>query len=331
MIILVSLGLSFFFSLGLTAWLRRWLLRLAILDRPNARSSHALPVPRGGGWAILLAILGCFAWNILNLSNGHAYSWLMAGISLAALVSWQDDRKGVPAGIRLCLHIISAALGTLFWPQDMLLFGGALPIILDRTVTVVGWALYMNFYNFMDGIDGITGVETVSLATGVGLCLAAMGVVIPGFDVLTSVLVGASLGFLALNWHPAKIFLGDVGSVPMGYITGFCLLTLALHGQWAAAMILPMYYLADSGLTLARRALRGEKVWEAHREHFYQKAAARWKRHDRVALVILLTNAGLIALAATSAYVANAPAKLGLVAAAVALTTLTLRKLSVGR
>lgn len=331
MVIFVSLALSFLCSLGLTALLRRWLVMLSVLDHPNARSSHAVPVPRGGGLAIVFVLLATMAWNAAQTPQGQAYSWLAAGLCLSALISWRDDRKGVPAGVRLGFHVLAAALGTLFWPQDMLLFDGTVPLALDRAIAVMGWALYMNFYNFMDGIDGITGAETVSLAAGVGLCLAAAGLMVPGFDTLTAALAGASLGFLAHNWHPARIFLGDVGSVPMGYVTGFLLLTLALHGQWEAAGVLPMYYLADSGLTLLRRAARGEKVWEAHREHFYQKAAARWGRHDKAVFVVLQANAGLIALAATAAYVASAPIRLGLVAAAMAVTALTLRRLSLAR
>lgn len=327
MAILFPLVLCFLLSLGLAILLRRWLLDLEILDRPNARSSHTLPVPRGGGLAVVFTLLAALVWNAVSLPQGYTYSWLMAGVGTLALISWRDDRKGVPAGIRLCFHLFAAFLGTLFWPTDAFLFGGALPFALDRAVMVFAWALYMNLYNFMDGIDGITATETVSLAAGAGLSLAAAGLFVPGFHALTAAMIGASLGFLILNWHPAKIFLGDVGSVPLGYVTGFCLITLALRGQWAAAIILPMYYLGDSGLTLLRRALRGEKIWEAHREHFYQKAAARWKRHDKVTLAVATTNAGLIALAALSACFASVPAKLCLVATAAVLTGLTLRKL----
>ncbi|MER2520506.1 MAG: glycosyltransferase family 4 protein [Bdellovibrionales bacterium] len=327
MVVLLFLCLSFLLSLGLTIWLRRWLLKLAFLDCPNVRSSHRLPVPRGGGWAILGAILPGILWNHFTLPNGHAYSWLLAGLSLSALISWQDDRKGVPAGIRLIVHLVAAAMGTFFWLPDQMLLGGVLPLLIDRTLVIIGWAMYMNIYNFMDGIDGITGIETISLAVGVGLCLTAAGLFAPGLDVMTAVLVGASLGFLSLNWHPGKIFLGDIGSVPLGYLTGFCLLTLALHGEWAAAIILPMYYLTDSCLTIMRRALRGEKVWKAHCEHFYQKAAARWIRHDKVALIIMVSNIGLILLAVAAASVSLLSIKLGLIAAAAGLTALTLRRL----
>ena len=120
------------------------------------------------------------------------------------------------------------------------------------------------------------------------------------YSTLTLLLTGACLGFLALNWHPAKIFLGDVGSVPLGYLTGFLLISLAVKGCLAAAVILPLYYLADSGITLLRRLMKGEKIWQAHRRHFYQQAALALGRHDRVVYRIIIANIGLIAAALLS-------------------------------
>jgi UDP-N-acetylmuramyl pentapeptide phosphotransferase/UDP-N-acetylglucosamine-1-phosphate transferase len=198
------------------------------------------------------------------------------------------------------MHIFAACLGSLAFPPDAMLFNDALPFWLDRSIMIVGWAWFINLYNFMDGIDGITGAETISLATGVCLLLDAAGIVDPFTLNATLLLTGACLGFLALNWHPAKIFLGDVGSVPLGFLGGYILLALALHGHLIPAAILPLYYLADSGLTLARRALKGEKVWQAHRQHFYQQAAQGAGRHDRVVFLIIVANIALIGAASTA-------------------------------
>src|SRR6202012_503206 len=126
------------------------------------------------------------------------------------------------------------------------------------------------------------------------LVMTAASLIHPFADILALLLTGASLGFLVFNWHPAKIFAGDVGSVPLGYLTGFLLLVLAVHGQWAPALILPLYYLADTGITLAHRAARREKIWKAHREHFYQRATPGSARHDRIVLWISGVNVGLI-------------------------------------
>jgi UDP-N-acetylmuramyl pentapeptide phosphotransferase/UDP-N-acetylglucosamine-1-phosphate transferase len=185
-------------------------------------------------------------------------------------------------------------MGSLDLPPEATLLGGALPFWLDRAIMIVGWAWFINLYNFMDGIDGITSVETISIATGTCLVMDAVGIDDTFVDALTMLLTGACLGFLALNWHPAKIFMGDVGSVPLGFLTGFALLTLAAHGHLISALILPLYYLADSGITITKRALRGEKIWQAHRQHFYQRAAAGLGRHDRVVYRIIAANLALI-------------------------------------
>jgi UDP-N-acetylmuramyl pentapeptide phosphotransferase/UDP-N-acetylglucosamine-1-phosphate transferase len=124
-----------------------------------------------------------------------------------------------------------------------------------------------------------------------------VGINDPYLDFLTLILTGVCLGFLAYNWHPAKIFLGDIGSVPLGFLIGFCLITLAVKGYLIAALILPLYYFADSGITLGKRTMRGEKIWQAHRQHFYQKAALGVERHDKVVLWIIFANIGLISTA----------------------------------
>lgn len=297
--VLFSLGIilvTFVLALGLTARAKTVLLAKSLLDHPNERSSHTIPIPRGGGWALVLILVP--ALIIIAVCQGVllAHSGLIAGTLLLATISWWDDRKGVGAGKRLFLHFVSACLGSLAFSSDQMVFSGTLPFWLDRLLMIMGWAWFMNLYNFMDGIDGITGVETISLATGTCLVMIISGVTAPYTDILTLVLTGSCLGFLAFNWHPAKIFLGDIGSVPLGFLTGFILLSLAVHGQFIPALILPLYYLADSGITLSKRALRGEKIWLPHRQHYYQLAAHRLQGHDKVVYRILAANLTLIGL-----------------------------------
>ena len=158
---------------------------------------------------------------------------------------------------------------------------------------------FINLFNFMDGIDGIAGVEAVAVSAGcvlIGILYPA-AIVLPGFTLYALVIAAAAIGFLCWNWEPARVFLGDVGSVPMGYLLGVLLLVLAASGFWAAALILPAYYLADSGVTIVRRAIRGEKIWRPHASHYYQQAARRFGSHARVALAILYADAVLVALA----------------------------------
>src|SRR5262249_26313364 len=149
-------------TLGLTVRLRGLLLKRKVLDRPNARSSHSQPTPRGGGWALVIVlVLGMIAAAALQGAAGQ--TGLITGTLLLALISWLDDRGGVNAGIRLAAHIAAAFLGSLALHSDLMIFGGALPFVLDRTLMILGWAWFMNLYNFMDGIDGITSAETVAI------------------------------------------------------------------------------------------------------------------------------------------------------------------------
>jgi UDP-N-acetylmuramyl pentapeptide phosphotransferase/UDP-N-acetylglucosamine-1-phosphate transferase len=157
------------------------------------------------------------------------------------------------------------------------------------------WLWWVNLYNFMDGIDGIAGSEAAAIAGGL-LLFTMLG---NGADfsvaLLSAAVLGASLGFLVWNWAPAKIFLGDVGSVPLGYLTGFLLIGLAGAGRWKIAMILPLYFIADATITLGRRLAGGERVWEAHRQHFYQKAVIRGLDHATVVRRVLAANLLLVA------------------------------------
>ena len=121
-----------------------------------------------------------------------------------------------------------------------------------------------------------------------------------GTPILAAAVAGAALGFLAWNWQPAKLFLGDVGSVPLGFLLAWLLLSLAAHGHWAAALILPGYFLADASWTLARRALRGAPVWRAHREHIYQQAVQAGASHAQVSGAVAVANLALVGCAAAS-------------------------------
>ncbi len=316
---LVFILTSLLLVLGLTEVVRRMLVKRAMLDIPNDRSSHKVPVPRGGGWALLAVLLPALVGAAVFIDQDLQHFSLICAVIMLAGISWLDDRFNVSALMRLSLHVLAACLGSLSFSPQEVLFGGAVPYWLDRTVMILGWAWFINLYNFMDGIDGITGVETIAIATGICFLMDMTGHYLPFVDFLTLILTGACLGFLAHNWHPAKIFLGDVGSVPLGYLTGFCLLSLAVKGLLIPALILSLYYLADSGLTITKRALRGEKIWQAHREHFYQKAALGTGRHDKVVIWIALANTGLIAAALTAIFLPWEGLGLGILIVAILL------------
>jgi UDP-N-acetylmuramyl pentapeptide phosphotransferase/UDP-N-acetylglucosamine-1-phosphate transferase len=144
----------------------------------------------------------------------------------------------------------------------------------------------------MDGVDGIAASEAAAI--GLGLVLIAP---VPETGSLAAAIAAASVGFLVWNWAPARIFLGDVGSIPLGFLLGFLLLAAAARGAWLPALILPLYFLADATITLLRRLARGERVWEPHREHFYQAAVQAGLGHAAVVRRVILADLMLIASA----------------------------------
>ena len=273
-----------------------WLRRKALLDRPNERSSHSIPTPRGGGLAVTAVVLA--VWAVGAGWQGPPAAWWMILIAaLLTLFSWRDDVGGLPVRLRLGAHFAAAIAGIALLPEGALIAQGWLPWWADRLVALLALVWFINLYNFMDGIDGITGTEAAAIGIGIVALSLTNG---QGAETEAAAIAGAALGFLVFNWHPAKIFLGDVGSVPLGFLIGMLLLTEAAHGQWAAALILPAYYLADATITLARRAQAGEKVWQAHRTHFYQRALRNGAPHSAVVRRIAFANLLLIGLALLS-------------------------------
>jgi UDP-N-acetylmuramyl pentapeptide phosphotransferase/UDP-N-acetylglucosamine-1-phosphate transferase len=272
------------------------LRRGAVLDRPNQRSSHSAPTPRGGGIAVIGAIavawVGLCAAGVLPVET---LAIVLGAIGLGA-IGWLDDLRGLPPALRLLVQFAVVAAGIWALPRGAV-FQGWLPPALDGPAAALAWVWFVNLFNFMDGIDGLDAGEAAAIALGLML-LAAMGV---GGDLdvagPATAIAAASLGFLVWNWAPARIFLGDAGSVPLGYVLGFLLLEQAVRGRWKAALILPLYFLADATLTLLRRLLRGERVWQAHREHFYQRAVQRGLGHAAVVLRVIAADMVLIGCA----------------------------------
>ncbi len=303
-------------TVGVLALLRR----RRILDRPNERSSHARPTPRGGGIAVIGVLLpawAVFAW--FGPKFGGPDPWLvLAGAAGLAAVSWIDDLRGLPPLPRFAAQAAAVAAGVWALAGAGPVFQGWLPAWLDLLCAGLLWLWFINLFNFMDGIDGLAGVETMSLGLGLFL-LSAFGGLDPGLGGPALLVAAAAFGFLVWNWPPAKLFLGDVGSVPLGFVLGWLLLGAAADGYWAAALILPLYYLSDASWTLARRLARGDRVWRAHREHFYQRAVRGGLSHARVAGAVLVANAALVVLAIAAAWDQTWPALAGAAAVVAAL------------
>jgi UDP-N-acetylmuramyl pentapeptide phosphotransferase/UDP-N-acetylglucosamine-1-phosphate transferase len=266
--------------------------RSVLIDRPNLRSNHKSPTPRAGGIAVVMSLIICLLVVDIN------YAVILALFLLAA-VSLLDDLIGLPQWVRLLVQVLAVtiALGLMHTS----LFGGLLPPWLDKLVIGVLWIWFINLFNFMDGIDGIAGTEMVGIGAGLLMINVMLGIFPNLLSYYGIILAFAGCGFLWWNWHPAKIFLGDVGSVPIGFLTAYFLLLTAEAGYGYSAAILPAYYLADSTITIARRHWHGKKIWQAHSEHYYQRAVRGGRKHSSVSRYIFGINLLLILLSTLSA------------------------------
>ena len=288
------------------------LQRIRLLDHPNERSSHTIAVPRGGGIAVIATV--AVAWALLaaaGIGGGEVY-WILAAALVLAAVSWIDDLRGLSASVRLPVHIAAVAIGLAAIGDRGPVFQGLLPTWLDLAAAGFLWVWFLNLFNFMDGIDGLAAGETVAITLGLVVIAAVAGV--GGGAPFAAVLAAAALGFWWWNADPARIFLGDVGSVPLGFFLGWLLLTAAADGLWAPAAILPLYFLADATLTLLRRLARRERVWQAHREHYYQQAVGHGLSHAAVVRAVMVANGGLVLLALVAALGSAVPAVIGAIA-----------------
>ena len=298
--LLLAFLITYVLSRFATGWLLKVLQRHTVFDHPNYRSSHSRPVPRGGGIVVVGMLV--LAWGHFGILAPYAmptvFTILGCVLALAA-ISWVGDLRGLSPLLRLICQTIAVAIGLWTLP-DSLVFQGLFTPWIDTVIVAIIWLWFINLFNFMDGIDGISAAETVAIGLGIVLISAMLNL---GTDItfygLT--LAATTFGFLQWNWQPAKIFLGDVGSVSLGFLVGWLLLTMAAAGQWVPALILPLYYLADATITLLRRLVRGEKVWMPHRTHFYQQATKKPGTHAGAVHRVNVTNIVLVILAVVAA------------------------------
>ena len=286
----------------------RPLLKRYALAKPSVRSSHNVPTPQGGGIAVITAATAaaCAALSFLapTATVSPQLATLLAAVILMAGIGALDDIRPVAVAPRLVLQILAVAAVIYALPSDL----RALPIFpwwIERALLVFGGVWFVNLVNFMDGIDWITVAEVVPL-TGAVAAIGVLGLLPPQAVVVSLALCGAMIGFSFFNRPVAKLFLGDVGSLPVGLVLGWLLVLLAGNGGRAAAVLLPLYYVADSTITLLRRLLRGERVWQAHRSHFYQRATDGGFSVIDVVARVFLTNLALCGLAVATVIVPGA-------------------------
>jgi UDP-N-acetylmuramyl pentapeptide phosphotransferase/UDP-N-acetylglucosamine-1-phosphate transferase len=262
---------------------------LQFLDKPNHRSSHINPTPLGGGLVIIPLVI------FISYFAGYQWSAYNVLVLLTLFcISLIDDFKNIKALYRLAVHFFCIFIYVHFSLLDIVNF---VKHIYDPYFTILIYFVlililtgFINAFNFMDGIDGITSVQVIFLTCSLIFFNIFLDL---GHNILFYCLLGTIAGFLVYNWHPAKIFLGDSGSIPLGFLMLYSLIDFAIVGYWVAALILPMYYLLDTSITLFYRVYKRENFWESHSQHFYQKAARNNQSHKKVCFKIILLSAGL--------------------------------------
>jgi UDP-N-acetylmuramyl pentapeptide phosphotransferase/UDP-N-acetylglucosamine-1-phosphate transferase len=282
-------------------WAIRPLLVRYALAKPNLRSSHLIATPQGEGIAVILATVVVAA--IIIAGSDKTEMKIPAGIFGAALflaiVGLFDDIKSIAILPRLTLQAIAVSIVVFSGGGDLRIVS-ACPLWIEYGLILLCGLWFVNLVNFMDGLDWMTVVEVVPV-TGAIVIIGSLDELPASTTIVAAALCGAVVGFAPFNRPVAKIFLGDVGSLPIGLLLGWCLLQLVRQQQLAAALLLPMYYLLDATVTLARRAVKREPFWAAHRTHFYQRATDNGFSVLRVVSEVFALNLLLAALAIASA------------------------------
>lgn len=276
-------------------YFRFWSLQKKLLDVPNERSSHKTPTPRGGGLVVVAVSLLAYLIYTRIAEKDFSGSYLAAAF-LIALVSWLDDVLTISFVWRFLVHTLSAVLIIFFqgyFREVYIPFVGGMDLGIGGAILTFLWIVWLtNAFNFMDGIDGLAGLQAV--ITGIGWLFIGKLQGFPETSALGGILAFASLAFLFQNWHPAKIFMGDVGSAFLGF--SFAVMPLLakneLGEQRLISPFLPLIagflvwlFLFDTVFTFARRVFNREKVWKAHRSHIYQKLVIAGYRHSAVSLI----------------------------------------------
>lgn len=276
--------------------------RLYLLDHPNERSLHTQPTPRTGGVAIFAGIFSVVSVWLFVVGGDSTSAWLMAGAGLVAALSFLDDRRGLSAATRFFGHVIGAGLvvfgAGLALPALSSGISIAWPLWLSLSLSVFYLAWMVNLYNFMDGMDGFAGGMTL-IGFGTFAILGLLGGNLL-FTAVSLIIAASAGGFLMFNFPPARIFMGDTGSAALGLLAGGLSLWGARDGIfpfWAALLVFSPF-IVDASATLLRRLARGERVWQAHKTHYYQRLVQSGWGHRKTVLYeyALMLACGLSAL-----------------------------------
>lgn len=300
--LIATILLGFALSGFLTWLVRRYTLSAGILDRSSARSSHVGEVPRGGGLAIVMTLF--IGLSILWSSNAFGEPRipveLLVTMVLMALVGWLDDLRILTVWHKFAaLFLVSAVMAWFVGPLSEIEFAGyRIETGAMAPVLTVLWIFGLaNSYNFMDGIDGLAAGQGAVAGCAFGVWFTLAGA--HALALFCYALMAACMGFLLWNWSPARIFMGDIGSLALGGT--FAVLTVIGYKYYSfpvgAAVLLFGVFIADTFITFVRRAAAGKQVWSAHREHYYQRAVQSGYSHSQVTVALILTGIGCMVLA----------------------------------
>lgn len=289
--------LTFFISTIYAGKAMRRCKELNLNAEVNERSAHKNTTPTGGGYSFVVTC-SLFAAVWINFFAAEHFRLILNVIfglgAVVAYIGWLDDTKNLNPLLRLSCQVFICALTTYFMPT---LTGNVLPLWAEKTLIFLGWVWFLNLYNFMDGIDGIAATQTAFIA-------GFLFFVFPEVKTIAIVIASCMIGFLRFNWHPARIFMGDVGSTYLGFILGGLLLlnlTQGFSNSFYAGLIITLVFVGDTTFTLIKRLLKGKKPWQAHKDHFYQRAVHNLGlSHSQVVKRIIILNSIFLVLAILS-------------------------------
>jgi UDP-N-acetylmuramyl pentapeptide phosphotransferase/UDP-N-acetylglucosamine-1-phosphate transferase len=300
-----------------------------LLAHPNERSSHVRATPQGAGVGVMLALFVVLTtvqlWWPQAVSGPLLFPVILAAVGLTVL-GLIDDARSLPVSWRFAGQILAALVLALSLPRDLRILPGLLPFWVERGLIAFGTVYLINAINFLDGIDWITAAQVVPMTLGVA-ALAYLGAVPTNVGTLALALLGAMLGFAVFNKHPAQVFLGDAGSLPIGLLLAL-MLSFVAGANVAAALLLPLYTLLDSGMTLIRRSYNREHIFSAHRSHYYQRAVISGMTPPQVTARIFVLGLLLASLAVTAVILNSTIAEIMLLGLGAAATFYVLNLLA---
>ncbi len=290
-VILFKISLSILLSFIAIYFSKTFFYRIGFVDKPNIRSNHRKPIALGAGIIIIPLIL------FISLKLGFVWKKeILLCLFILFIISILDDIKNINPLLRLVFHFLSISIfvASYFYSvlNETIILNTSIKLfcILAFIVSIV-W--FINGFNFMDGIDGITSVEVIFISLSI---IYFQFFLEESINILALTIFITMTVFIYFNWSPASIFLGDSGSIPLGFLIINLLIDLALKGYWLSAFILPLYYIMDTSLTLLKRIYNRKKFWQPHSEHYYQVALKNGFSHINVNTFIILVNIGLFFL-----------------------------------